>query len=58
MIMNRFMLHKHLLPVVLSKVLGSLFVASALLKYHDLQTFQGEVRLYLEAYFPTVFCRT
>ena len=53
--MSRLMLHKHLPPVILSKVLGSLFVASALLKCHDLRTFQGEVRLYLEAYFPTVF---
>ena len=39
----------------LSKFLGCLFIASALLKIYAFKTFQGEVRLYLEAYFHTVF---
>lgn len=39
----------------LSKILGCLFIVSALLKIQAFETFQGEVQLYLEAYFPSVF---
>lgn len=55
MFMNRFLLHKRVLAFILSRTLGSLFIASAFLKLHALQTFQGEVRLFLEVYFPSVF---
>lgn len=53
--LNRLMMHKNLSATVLPGIMGSLFIASALLKLHAFKTFQGEVRLYLEAYFPTVF---
>lgn len=49
------LMHKNQLPSVFCRGLGCLFVVSALLKLHAFQTFQGEVRLYLEAYFPSAF---
>lgn len=55
MVMSCLLLYKQKYPVMLSKILGCLFVASALLKFHALQIFQGEVCLFLEVYFPTLF---
>ncbi len=55
MVMNRFVLHRQTLAIILSRALGSLFIISALLKLHAFRTFQGEVRLFLEAYFPPIF---
>jgi uncharacterized membrane protein YphA (DoxX/SURF4 family) len=55
MVVDRFVLHKQALVIILSKTFGILFLASAFLKFYGLQTFQGEVRLYLEVYFPSVF---
>jgi len=55
MVMSCLLLYKQKCPVMVSRILGCLFVASALLKFHALQTFQGEVRLFLEVYFPTLF---
>lgn len=55
MVTNCLTYFKHTLAIIISKILGGLFVASALLKFLALQTFQGEVRLYLEVYFPSVF---
>lgn len=52
---NRRISYKCLPTVILSGMLGSLFVVSALLKIYAFKTFQGEVRLYLEAYFPNDF---
>lgn len=53
--MMRMELQSHKLAVWLPKTLGGVFITSALLKFYALQSFQGEVRLYLEAYFPSVF---
>ena len=55
MVRNHLIPNKQQMPVILSVTLGCLFIASALLKLHALRTFQGEVRLFLEAYFPAVF---
>ena len=53
--MNHYILHTYRSSILLSKIMGSLFVSSALLKLLALQNFQGEMRLYLEAYFPSIF---
>ncbi len=53
--MNCSIWHRQGVAIILSRTLGALFIASAFLKFHALQTFQGEVRLFLEVYFPTIF---
>jgi len=52
---NSIIIRKNIAISILSKFLGCLFIVSALLKIQAFETFQGEVRLYLEAYFPPVF---
>lgn len=55
MVRTHLIPNKQQMPVMLSVALGCLFIVSALLKLHALHTFQGEVRLFLEAYFPVIF---
>lgn len=43
------------MPTIISKLFGWIFIASALSKAYAFRAFVIETRLYLEAYFPTVF---
>ena len=55
MVINRLIWHRQKLTSIISGILGVLFIASAFLKFHALRAFQGEVRLFLEVYFPAFF---
>lgn len=44
--------HTRIILSLLSRFMGGLFILSSLLKFQSLPTFQDEVKLFLEAYFP------
>lgn len=51
--MKQTLKHTDFMPMLLSKLLGGLFICSSLLKILSIKSFKDVVRLFLTAYFPS-----